>query len=190
MRPIQILLVVVGLGLLVTFFLPGRGSSVHEPSPETRAVPAAAAPAMSTARPAPAAPVRAPAVQMPAGMTRVSDPGRPDDLRVTLTARLEASGATPAPFHRDVEQLVDGWVTALPAELGAGLEIGAVRCFAAGCTVDTISRDAIVHDEIGHALSNLPAFTQYPGWRARTGNEVGADGRVTARWFFLAPDPS
>ncbi|HUQ06008.1 MAG TPA: hypothetical protein VM261_26075 [Kofleriaceae bacterium] len=189
MRPIQIFLVVAGIGLLVTFFLPGRGAPARDAAPAARVV-AGSPSASSTSAPTRPAPDRAAEARMPAEVTRLSDAGRSDDLRVTLTARLEHSGTTPAPFHRDVEQLVGGWATSLPAELGAGVEIGAVRCFAAGCSVDTVSRDAIVNEEIGHALSNLPAFTQYPGWRARTGNEVGADGRVTARWFFLAPEPT
>jgi hypothetical protein len=191
MRPIQYFLVAAGLGLLVTFYLPGGDAPARQPA---ELVAAAASTVEPAAAPARAMPAATPRVDSPRPQGLTADPRRdesaPTDLRVELTARLESSGTAPAAFHHDVERIVDGWVTSLPADLRGNVELGPTRCYHGGCSIETISRDAITNEEIGHALSSSQAFIDFKGWRARTGAEVGADGRVTARWFFLAPEAS
>jgi hypothetical protein len=110
-------------------------------------------------------------------------PQTPAEMRAHYDARLADSGETPAPFHRDVDTIIDDWLRALPA----GVELGAVRCYRDGCSIEQVSDDSLAHEESGAAFADAPAFHAFPGWRVRSGPETDADGRVHATWYFLAP---
>jgi hypothetical protein len=104
-------------------------------------------------------------------------PPPPAQRQVSFDARLAASGEAPAAFHRDVETIVDGWTA---------VELGAVRCFRDGCSVEIVADDARTLD----ALAATPALHAYEGWSARSDGEAGPGGRVRATWYFLAPTPT
>ena len=110
-----------------------------------------------------------------------------DEKRVAIVRAIEASGRSEETWTAGAASSFDAWRRGMPEATRAGIELGAINCFKAGCLSEVHFRDEATSRAAATAFRGLATDNAQHGGRVQTPASARG-GRTTAHWIMLRPE--